>query len=322
VRYVFLWVFVVYLIRHYDDRVRRATETAIAASMYYAILVAFCVLHFVPLLTPFFADWLYLDTKTYVDYFGTLRLSVPFENPNFLGFYAVQVLTYMIFFSRSRLRLFHIAAALLVIYFTASRTAWVTAAVALAAGLGLYAYLGAIRGRLAVIVRLGFALLLLAGAGMYFSDRIMQNSRLQAVFSAFHKGGIQNESNAAGRLEQTAQAWEFFKTSPVFGMGPSKYATFDYVDDQYALWFLRNGVLGACVIIAGLGLISWRFVRSQRGNLTSLVGALAFVAVIALELLTGEFLNNFRLFYLTWFIGTAILRGPAAGATPAGRGGA
>lgn len=315
VRYLFLWVFVTYVLRHYDDRVREATETAIAASMYWSVLVGFCWLHFVPVLTPFFQDHLYAHTKTFVNYFGTLRLTAPFENPNFLGFYAVQVLTYLLFFSRSPSRLVHIAAALLVIYFTGSRTAWVTAAIALASAFAVYAYLGAVKVRIKFAVQLGLAVFIFAAAGVRYSDKILENSRLQAIFSAFHKGGVQNEANAAGRLEQNLEAWEFFKKSPILGMGPSKYATFDYVDDQYALWFLRNGAIGALLILTGLGYVALTLIRSRRDDALAFVGAGTFVVVVATALLTGEFLNNFRLFYMTWFMGTAIARGrpkPAA----------
>lgn len=318
-RYLFLWVFVVYLLRHYDDRVRRSTETAAAASLYYSILVGMCYLRYVPELTPFFRYTLYAHTKTFVNYFGTLRLAAPFENPNFLGFYAAQVLTYMIFFSRSPLRLLHIAAAMLVIFFTGSRTAWVILAIALCSAFGVYGYMAVVRLRLKFAVQLGLALIIFVAAGINYSDRILKNSRLQAIFSAVHKGGIQHEENAAGRLEQNIAVWEYFKTSPILGLGPSKYATFDYVDDQYALWFLRNGAAGALLIISGLGLVALRLVRSQRGDLVAYVGAGTFVAVIAVALLTGEFLNNFRLFYLTWFLGMAISRRPrGADAAPAG----
>ncbi len=319
VRYLILGVFVVYVMRHYDDRVRRATETAVAASLYWSILVAVCWIYDVPGLSPFFKQVLYAHTKTFVNYFGTLRLSAPFENPNFLGFYASQVLTYLLFFSRSPSRPIHIAAALLVIFFTGSRTSWVASSIALTAAFAVYAYMAAVKARIKFALQLGLGVFILIAAGFHFSDRILANSRLQAVFSAIHKGGVQNEANAAGRLEQDLEAYEYFKTSPVLGLGPSKYATFDYLDNQYALWFLRNGAAGAVLILAGLGIVVWRLLVSQRGDPLRFIGAGAFVAVVAVALLTGEFLNNFRLFYLTWFLGTAIARG-RPGPVPAGGG--
>jgi O-antigen ligase len=308
-RYLFLWVFIVYLIRHYDDRVRRSTETAVACSMYFCILVGLCYLYTVPVLSPFFRTVLYAKTKSYVNYAGTIRLAAPFENPNFLGFYAVQVLTYMIFFSRSKLRLAHIAASMLVIYFCSSRTAWVAMAVVLIAAFGAYAYLGALKMRWKYAFQLCLAISLFVIAGVRFSDRIMANSRLQSVLTAMHRGGLERESNAAGRMEQNSEAWEYFKRSPILGWGPSKYGIFDYMDNQYLLWMLRNGAAGAFLIMGGLILVVLNFLRSQRVDALSFVGACAFVACIAIMILTGEFLNNFRLFYLTWFLGTAIRRG-------------
>lgn len=309
-RYLILWVFIVYVMRHYDDRVRRATETATAAMLYYSLFVALCYLRPVPVVSEFFRHQLYAQTKTFVNYFGTLRLAAPFENPNFLGFVTVQVLAYMLFFSRSPIRLIHCAAALLVVYFTGSRTAWVSASLVLAGAVATYAWLGILRLRLKLALQLGLALIILVGAGVKFSGNILKNSRMQALFSAIHKGGIQKEPNAAGRLEQCAQSWEYIKRSPILGWGPSKYATWDYVDNQYVLWGLRNGLAGALLIIAGLGLVATRLILSQRGDTLAMLGAATFSAAIAVELLTGEFLNNFRLFFVTWLLGTAIARKP------------
>lgn len=315
-RYLFQWAFVVYVLRHWDDRVRTATETATTASLYFSLLVAACFLKKIPVLSPFFRDHLYDHTKTFVNYAGNLRLAAPFENPNFLGFYAVQVLTYLLFFSRSPLRLLHIAAAMAVVFFTGSRTAWVTTGLALASAFAVYAYLGLARMRPALVLQTALGAALILGAGFYFSNRILRNNRLQMVLTALRKGGIEREANAAGRLEQNLAVLEFFKRSPVLGMGPSKYATFDYVDNQYLVWCLRNGAVGAMLILSGLGWAALKFVRSQRGDAMSCAGALTLVGVVAVALLTGEFLNNFRLFYLTWFIGAAAARGPAAAPAP------
>jgi hypothetical protein len=82
------------------------------------------------------------------------------------------------------------------------------------------------------------------------------------------------------------------------------------VDNQYILWGLRNGLLGALMIVTGLGLVSVRLILSQRANTLALIGAATFAVAIAVELTTGEFLNNFRLFFVTWFLGTAIVRRP------------
>jgi O-antigen ligase len=309
-RHVFLWAFVAYVYNHYDERVRGATEAATTFSIYYCLIVAFCFLKFVPVLTPFFRYALYAQTKTAINYMGQLRLSAPFENPNFLGFYMMQVLCYLIFFSRSTLRFLHCAGALLVIYFSGSRTTWAATTLILSAAFAAYAYAGVRTLKLKLAVQLSLGVLVLVLAGVRFAPVVLQNNRVRALFEAVHKGGVQNEANAAGRLEQNLQVWDFVKRSPLLGWGPSKYAIFDYVDDQYALWGLRNGAIGTLIILAGLGWVAARLILSQRGDALATTGSVAFVSAIALALLTGEFLGNFRLFYMTWFIGTAIARRP------------
>lgn len=307
-RYVFTWAFALYVLRHYDDRVRRSTEVAVTAAMYFSLLVAVCYLRPLPVLTPFFRDFLYAHTKTAVNWFGQLRLAAPFENPNFLGFFAVQVLAYLLFFSRSPIRFMHAGAALLVIYFSGSRTAWVSTGVVAAAAFAAYSYDLATKMKVKRALQLSAAVMLLGIGVVRYGGAFLENGRVRAILEAVHKGGVQNESNAAGRVAQNLEAWEYIKRSPLLGWGPSKYAIFDFVDDQYALWGLRNGAVGFLLIMTGLVWVSWRIIRPQRGDSMKLIGACAFVTAIALELLTGEFLGNFRLCYLTWFIGTAMAR--------------
>lgn len=308
-RYVFCWAFVLYVLRHHDDRVRRGTEAALAAAAYFCLVVAVCYLRPVPFLSSFFREFLYAQTKTAVNWLGQLRLSAPFENPNFLGFFMVQALAYHLFFSRSALRHAHAFATLLVVYFTGSRTAWAATTVVLSAAFAGYSYDLAKRLQLKRAVQLSAALFVLVLGGFRFGAAIASNYRVQAILKALHRGGVQNEANAAGRLEQNLEVWEYVKRSPVLGWGPSKYEIFDYVDDQYALWALRNGAVGTLLILGGLVWAAWRLLSAQKGDAMRTIGALAFVAAVALELVTGEFLGNFRLFYLTWFVGTAMARG-------------
>lgn len=304
-RYLILWGFVVCVIRHFDEPARRAVERAAAASLYFALFVLACFVFTVPVLTDLFKHRIYADTKTFVDY-GILRLAAPFENPNFLGFYAVEVLAFMLFFARSRLRLLHAGAALLVLGFTGSRTAWAGASIVLCAALAVYAYLGSLRASMRHAAQLCLALFVLILVGTHYSQRILQSSRVNRVVYAAQRGGIQNEANAAHRLEQARYALEFIRQSPWLGWGPSKYETMVYVDNQYLLWLLRSGIVGTAFILAALALGILRFLSSMEGDVLAFVGAVAFVLAVALMLLAGQFLDNFRLFFLTVFLMAAM----------------
>ncbi|MDD5303989.1 MAG: hypothetical protein PHS14_12890 [Elusimicrobia bacterium] len=306
-RFLILWAFVVYVIRHFDARVRSAMESAMTASLYFSLFVLVVYQRSIPLLTTFFKGWLYAGTKTSAAEFGwQQRLAAPFENPNFLGFVGTLTMCHLLFFSKSRLRLAHIAAALLVIFYTGSRTAWAATGLLLAIALAVYCYQGLVRLKMKFALQLSLVLLCLVLSGPWLFARVMASSRVVRVVSALGRGGLQEEANAAERLAQAREALIFIGRSPVFGWGPSKYETMAYVDNQYLLWMLRNGALGTGLILIGLALAGWRLLRSARGDVMRWAGSAGFLASVGLMLLAGQFLDNFRLFFLTAFMAASI----------------
>jgi O-antigen ligase len=304
-RYLILWAFVVYVIRHFDARVRSALETAMTASLYYSLLVLMAYRSAIPLLTPFFKGWLYAGTKTWAQG-GQLRLAAPYENPNFLGFVTTLTLCCLLFYSKSRLRAVHLTAAFIVLFYSGSRTAWAASGVLLAFAVAVYLYQGLVRLKMRFAVQLSLFFLCLMLSGPWLIPRVMASSRVARVVSAMGRGGLHQEANAAERLTQAREALIFISRSPVFGWGPSKYETMSYVDNQYLLWLLRNGALGAGLIMTGLLLVSWRLLRASREDQLRLAGAAGFIASVAMMLLAGQFLDNFRLFFLTAFMAAAI----------------
>lgn len=305
-RYLILWAFVVYIIRHFEGRVRTALEAALTASLYFSLFVFAAYQRTLPVLTPAFKA-LYAGTKTSVGKFsGQARLAAPFENPNFLGFAATLTICWLLFFSKSRLRLAHVAAGLLVLFYTGSRTAWAATGVLLAFALAVYVYQGLIQLKVKLAAQLSLAFLCLVLSGPWLIPRVLANSRVARVITAVSRGGLQEEANAARRLVQAREALTYISRSPFFGWGPSKYETMTYVDNQYLLWLLRNGVAGTGLILAGFALLSWRLLRGARGDLMRQAGTAAFLTSVALMLLAGQFLDNFRLFFLTGFMAAAI----------------
>lgn len=305
-RYLILWAFVVYIIRHFEKRVGAALEAAMTASLYFSLLVLAAYQRSLPVLTPLLKA-LYAGTKTSVAKFGgQQRLAAPFENPNFLGFAVTLTICYLLFFSKSRLRLAHIATGMIVLFFTGSRTAWAAAGVLLAFALAVYVYQGLIQLKVKLAAQLSLAFLCLILSGPWLIPRVMASSRVARVVNAVSRGGLQEEANAARRLTQAREALAYISRSPVFGWGPSKYETMAYVDNQYLLWLLRNGAVGTGLILTGFVLLAWRLLRGARGDLMRLAGTAAFLTSVALMLLAGQFLDNFRLFFLTGFMAAAI----------------
>lgn len=306
-RYLILWGFVVYVIRHFDDKVRASVEAAITASLYYSLFVLATFQSRIPVLTPFFRGWLYAGTKTTAgEYGGQMRLAAPFENPNYLGFASVLTLGYLLFFSKSRLRTAHIGAALLVVFFCGSRTAWAGTGLLVAAALATYCYQSLVKLNIRYAVQLSLVFLVLMVSGPWMYARVMSSGRVVRVVKALQRGGLQEEANAAHRLTRARDAMVYIRQSPVLGWGPSKYATMTYVDNQYLLWLLRNGVLGAGLILVGLALAGANLLRAAWGDLMHAVGTAGFLCALGVMLLAGQFFDNFRLFFLTVFIAAAM----------------
>ncbi len=90
--------------------------------------------------------------------------------------------------------------------------------------------------------------------------------------------------------------------SPVFGWGPAFYEPMSSLGNQYQRWMLRNGVLGAGLILIGLSTVAFRLLRSNWNDRLRLAGAATFLGVAFGMLMTGAFLEDLRLFALTSFL--------------------
>lgn len=93
-----------------------------------------------------------------------------------------------------------------------------------------------------------------------------------------------------------------FWRSPVFGWGPASYEPLSSFGNQYLRWMLRNGILGAGLILAGLCLVGYRLLHDAWHDRRRLLGAAVFLGFSAGMLMAGAFLEDFRLFALTGFL--------------------
>lgn len=93
-----------------------------------------------------------------------------------------------------------------------------------------------------------------------------------------------------------------FRRSPVFGWGPAFYEPLSSSGNQYLRWMLRNGVLGAGLILSGLCLVGYRLLQDAWHDRRRLLGAAVFLGFSAGMLMGGAFLEDFRLFVLTAFL--------------------
>jgi hypothetical protein len=129
-RYVFLGVFVVYLIRHFDARVRGAMEWAMTAAVYYFLL------------SP---------------------------SADAQGYVSLSTLCWLLFFSRLRLRFLHAATAALVVFLSGDRGSWMAVVLVLSAAVSVPLYRSLVRRRVRYAAQLSlfFCCLLLASPVVY-----------------------------------------------------------------------------------------------------------------------------------------------------------
>ena len=106
-------------------------------------------------------------------------------------------------------------------------------------------------------------------------------------------------ASAADRIDHNLEILTSFKQSIWFGLGPAKYAVTDVIDNQLLLWLTRNGTIGAALLLSGVLVLFIRLVRSARGNIMAWFGTWSMLSFLAVFSMTGSFLDNFRLFFLT-----------------------
>ena len=239
-RYVFLGVFVVYLIRHYDAGVRLAMEWAMTAAVYCALLF--------PIMDP-------------------------------QGYVSVMTLCFLLFFSRLRLRFLHAATALLVIFFSGAGASLAAALFILSAAfsVGFYRSLARRRVKSAARASAAFCAVLLGGAAFCLRLKI---------------------GAAAAAADPALQ---FIRRSPILGWGTAEGQWISSGVNQYLRWLLDGGALGTGVILTGLFIAGYRLLRDASGDLWRVAGAVAFLGSVGLMLTAGQFLESFRLFFLTAF---------------------
>lgn len=281
-------------------------EKAVRFSLFFSLFVFLCFVIDFPIMTTLFKDFMYADTKTAIQLGGWIRLAVPFENPNFLGFYLLMILTYILFFyDKQRQSIMLLFFTLVLVFLTGSRSAWFASLI-----VSLFFVLSAIvesiserRFSSSFVMLLLFLSGLLLGLLTFYED-IINSVRLQMVVNAVNEGGILTEPNVAARIEMVENAWEYFISSPLIGWGSSK-SMIDVVDNQIMIWAVNNGSIGT-LIIFGFFILIFYFQIWSSAIMRHRFGVLAFWTACLIMLQTGAFLNNFRIGFIFGFFLLAI----------------
>lgn len=245
---------------------------------------------------------------------GYVRIGIPFPNPNFAALAFMFCLAYFTFFRQSPI---FALASFVAIILTGSRSGMLAATPILVLGY-LMVVFGFVRTR---NWKTG-ALLLVFHLGLLYNYEsivalIEGMNRLQELVEAIEGGGLGDVNTAQIRNQVTAALiQDFVMRSPVFGWGPGKAIGIDLSDSQYTNWLLLFGVPGALLAVlffAGMVLPLFR----RRFAWRHLAGALAITLSFAIILYTGDFMKNYRLFFIVVYFFHIMLREARAAEAPA-----
>jgi len=300
-RYFVLFLFVAWAVSVWSAGITRAVQAVIGTALVLSAVVAVTYAIPVPGLTPLFRDVVYGGTKTVLSPGGLIRLSVPFENPNFLGYFLVLVLVHELFFRRARAAAWMVPLALTLVGMTGSRTSWGAAVAVMGiwiACVGVDRLRGARRASLRAQAVIGA----LSTVSVLVTFRVLAEShRVNELMERVTQGTVREDPSLLGHVEYARVAWETFRAHPLLGVGPSKYAVLEFVDSQYLSVLLRNGIVGAVLLGAGgVGVLALLW-RTAGRDVFHRAGVLAYAAGMATMWLTGAFLDNFRLAFFTGF---------------------
>ncbi|MGI6649732.1 MAG: O-antigen ligase family protein [Bacillota bacterium] len=292
--------FILFVAQFFNKRYVDVFNKAIEASLLYCLFVFILYKINVPFLSSFFTEIIYYDAKTWFSLDGYGRLSVPFENPNFLAFYLNAIFTYLIFFMKAPKWKKYISLIMIIflLYLTGSRSGWVGSFVIIFAWVLLNIRLLFTKAYFKAIVSLIIMVLILYFGFKLISPYITTNYRIQMLMNAIEGGGITTEANLSGRIDHIKQSWGYTSQAPLFGWGSAKYGLMQIIDNQYFTWLFRYGIIGTTIILITCFYIIINLLRLASFNLKYIYGLLALFAQIFVMLGTGAFLDNFRLFFI------------------------
>lgn len=246
-----------------------------------------------------------------------IRIGIPFVNPNFAALLFVLMLSIFLFFSRSAL---FAALCLVAIVLTGSRSGYIAAAPLIL--LAYFIFLSSI----ATSWRRGFLVVMAHAVAIWFFSQVaeafMGFSRIVEFTEALADRDLGQVNTASIRFEVIENALRFIEVSPLIGVGPGRALGLDIVDSQIVAWPLAYGI-PAAVLLYGLflGPMAVLFVRCRLWvhRLACVATALSFFLMLG----TGDFMKNYRLFFLSLilmqFMHLAVARNSAKSSRDPGR---
>lgn len=222
-----------------------------------------------------------------------IRIGIPFVNPNFAALLFVLMLSIFLFYSRSTL---FALLCLIAIVLTGSRSGYIAAAPLLLLAYVLFVC------SLVTSWRRGLIVVAAHAAAVWFFGYLAEAftgfSRIVEFAEALADRDLGQVNTASIRFEVIENALRFIEVSPLVGVGPGRALGLDIVDSQIVAWPLAYGI-PAAVLLYGLFLAPMvvLFARSHLWvhRLACIATALSFFLMLG----TGDFMKNYRLFFLS-----------------------
>lgn len=222
-----------------------------------------------------------------------IRIGIPFVNPNFAALLFVLMLSIFLFYARSAL---FAGLCLVAIVLTGSRSGYIAAA-----PLILLAYIIFLFG-VTTSWRRGVVVVGAHATALWFFSQLAEAftgfSRIVEFTEALADRDLGQVNTASIRFDVIENALRFIEVSPLIGVGPGRALGLDIVDSQIVAWPLAYGI-PAAVLLYGLflGPMVVLFVRCRLWvhRLACVATALSFFLMLG----TGDFMKNYRLFFLS-----------------------
>lgn len=221
-----------------------------------------------------------------------IRIGIPFANPNFAALIFTLMLAYFLFFGRS---IRYAGLATLAILLTGSRSGYIAAAPLLLLAYFEFLFRSATDGKRAALLFGIHGAVFFAASSL--ADTFGGFGRVNELVTALQGGDLGQVNTANIRFELIDNALKFIKASPVFGVGPGRALGLDVVDSQLVSWPLNYGI-PAALLLYSLFIAPMAILAIKATQPIHRFAAAATVLSFFLMLGTGDFMKNYRLFYL------------------------
>jgi O-antigen ligase len=264
---------------------------AVKMVVLFNLLTAVILLMELPVLSTIVMN-IYGDAKVQYE-FGHIRIGIPFTNPNFAALFFVLAFAYFTSFKISPL---FAALSLSSLFLTGSRSGLISAAPILLLSY-FYFLRNALSNRKVLVI---FAII--HAIPLYYIANILEAaeglSRIVELADSLKGGNIGQVETANIRFDVVNNAIEYIKKSPVFGIGPGRFYGLDITDSQLIAWPLMYGIPCA-IFISGFFAFIFLNVAINAKVSNHAVGVIAIFLSFFLMLSTGDFMKNYRLFFIT-----------------------